>query len=203
MRDGRAETRHVFIEGNDIVRRFRGSDQFQIAELGFGTGLNFFETLLQLERNVNKNSALRFISFEAFPLPKEMALTALASWPEVLAIAEIWLDQVSDTPGWQDVQIGTTTLSLAIGDANALIHEIQTPVDAWYLDGFSPAKNPELWGEDLMLAIGEKTKAGGTFATYSAAGYVRKRLATAGFKVERVPGFGTKRHMSVGKKETG
>jgi len=85
-----------------------------------------------------------------------------------------------------------------MGDANQTVPSMAAPADAWFLDGFSPAKNPELWNADLMLSLGSKTAPGGTFATYTAAGHVRRALEEAGFDVTRTAGFGRKRHMSVG-----
>ena len=90
-------------------------------------------------------------------------------------------------------------LRVIIGDARTTLPNWTDEADAWFLDGFSPAKNPELWEEGLMKAVGAKTKSGGTFATYTAAGHVRRALADAGFEVQRVPGFGRKRHMTVGR----
>ena len=86
------------------------------------------------------------------------------------------------------------------GDARDTLPRWDGMADAWYLDGFSPAKNPELWEAGLLRAVGAHTAPGGTFATYSAAGAVRRALEAAGFTVERRPGFGRKRHMSLGVK---
>jgi tRNA U34 5-methylaminomethyl-2-thiouridine-forming methyltransferase MnmC len=94
--------------------------------------------------------------------------------------------------------LGDIAVQVIIGDARATLPRWHGRADAWYLDGFSPAKNPELWGDDLMAEVGAHTAPGGTFATYTAAGHVRRALGAAGFAVERQPGFGTKRHMSTG-----
>jgi tRNA U34 5-methylaminomethyl-2-thiouridine-forming methyltransferase MnmC len=87
-----------------------------------------------------------------------------------------------------------------LGDARETLPQWQGQADAWYLDGFSPAKNPELWADDLLAELGRHTAPGGTFATYTAAGAVRRALAAAGFDVSRQPGFGRKRHMSAGRR---
>lgn len=197
-RDGRAETRHVFIEGNRLAHRFAGAERFHIAELGFGTGLNFLETLHCWHRNASPAATLVYTSFELFPLSKDETMRALRPWPELIATAEAYLDLLTFKEGWQDIALGRTVLRLGIGDANVLIDSMSEKADAWYLDGFSPAKNPELWNPALMQAVGRNTKADGTFATYTAAGWVRRMLADAGFEVGRIGGFGTKRHMSVG-----
>lgn len=200
--DGRAETHHVFIEGNKLPHRFQEGQNIHIAELGFGTGLNFLETLThwnKLEREHFFGKAhLTFTSFELYPLSKDDIARALQRWPDLAALSLPFLDEVSFEEGWQDIVIDNVTLRLAIGDANQLIHQMGEGADAWFLDGFSPAKNPELWNAELMTAVGQKTRLGGTFATYTAAGWVRRMMGEAGFEVERIKGFGTKRHMSVG-----
>lgn len=195
LENGMAETGHVFLDGNGLPARF--CDGFHIAELGFGTGLN----LLCAWDMFNASGAagqLRFTSFEAFPMAKDDAATSLAAFPELAELAALLLDAWSQ----DSFTIETPNLraEVIIGDANATVPAMKAQADAWFLDGFSPAKNPELWGAELMQAVGAQTKAGGTFATYTAAGHVRRALSEAGFDVTRVPGFGRKRHMSVGTK---
>lgn len=189
--DGLAETRHVFLNGNGLPGRLR--DGFQVAELGFGTGLN----LLALQLAVPPGVTLRFTSFEAFPLPAADIARALDAFPEARAVAGPFLDQ------WA---AGATRLSLPgieaeviLGDARQTLPAWAGRADAWFLDGFSPAKNPELWGEGLMAEVAAHTAPGGSFATYTAAGHVRRALAAAGFAVARQPGFGHKRHMTAGR----
>ena len=196
--DGRAETRHVFIEGNKLTTRFQEGQNFHIAELGFGTGLNFFETVSDWHKHGQEGAHLTFTSFERYPLSKDEMIRALQPWPDLAALALPFLDALSFQEGWQDVMCDNVTLRLGVGDANQLIHDMRDLADAWFLDGFSPAKNPELWNAELMKAVGQKTRLGGTFATYTAAGWVRRMMVEAGFEVERIKGFGTKRHMSVG-----
>ena len=89
---------------------------------------------------------------------------------------------------------------LGVGDARTLLPSLKCPVHAWFLDGFNPANNPELWGSDLMEVVAQKTAENGTFATYTAAGWVRRNLETAGFEVTRIKGYGRKRQMMVGQK---
>jgi tRNA U34 5-methylaminomethyl-2-thiouridine-forming methyltransferase MnmC len=95
---------------------------------------------------------------------------------------------------------GDATLTIIIGDARQTLPAQTLTTDAWFLDGFSPAKNPELWGEALLAEVGRHTKPGGTAATYTAAGHVRRALAAAGFDVTRVAGYGRKRHMTRARK---
>jgi tRNA U34 5-methylaminomethyl-2-thiouridine-forming methyltransferase MnmC len=188
---GLAETRHVFLAGNHLPNRF--APGFHIAELGFGTGLNMIAALIAW-RAVGMTSPLTYTSFEAYPLSIPDTARALAAFPEALACAEPLFDQ------WPNGRIMTPDLNATIifGDARETLPTWDGRADAWFLDGFSPAKNPELWSPDLMAAVASHTRARGSFATYTAAGHVRASLAAAGFAVTRQPGFGTKRHMTTG-----
>ncbi len=188
---GLAETRHVFLAGNRLPGRF--APGFHIAELGFGTGLNMLAALMAW-RAGGLPGPLTFTSFEAFPMTLPDTTRALAAFPEALAIAEPLFDQ------WPTGRIETPDLSATIifGDARQTLPVWDGRADAWFLDGFSPAKNPELWSAEIMACVARATRAGGTFATYTAAGHVRAGLAAAGFAVTRAPGFGTKRHMTTG-----
>lgn len=185
---GLAETRHVFLTGNDLPGRLRPG--FHIAELGFGTGLN----LLALAEITDV--PIRFTSFEAFPLNAEQLERAHEAFPDLAALSAELRDGVTA----RRFTVGTVEVQLIVGDARHALPEWDGMADAWFLDGFSPAKNPELWGPSLMAEVGAHTVSGGTFATYSAAGHVRRSLEAAGFDVERAPGFAGKRHMSRGRK---
>ena len=187
---GLAETRHVFLAGNALPARFRPG--FQVAELGFGTGLNLLATALATDLPI------RFTSFEAFPMAAEEMARALTAFPEVAPVAEPLVAAMAR--GETRFALRTIAVELILGDARSTLPTWQGKADAWFLDGFSPAKNPEMWGEDLMAEVGAHTAPGGTFATYTAAGFVRRGLAAAGFAVERVPGHAGKRHMSRGEK---
>lgn len=185
---GLAETAHVFLTGNDLPARLIPG--FQVAELGFGTGLN----LLALARLAH--SPIRFTSFEAFALPATDIARALTAFPDIADLAKAFLTQWA--AGRTTFPLGHVAVEVIIGDARQTLPAWTGQADAWFLDGFSPAKNPELWGADLMADVARHTAPGGTFATYTAAGHVRRALADAGFAVTRSPGFGTKRHMSRG-----
>lgn len=194
--NGLAETRHVFLRGNDLPARFRPG--FQIAELGFGTGLNMLAALLDW-RAAGTGGVLRFTSFEAFPLPAADIARALAAFPEAAAIAPPFLDQWATAGGpARRITLPGLEATILLGDARQTLPAWDGRADAWFLDGFSPAKNPELWNAGLMAEVARHTAAGGTFATYTAAGFVRKGLQAAGFAVDRRGGFGHKRHMTVG-----
>ncbi len=193
LQDGLEETRHVFLAGNRLPARF--APGFHIAELGFGTGLNMLTVWSEWERS-GRTDPLSFTSFEAFPMARDDMARALAAFPELAPWTDRFLTQ------WQGgrCDLGTLRLEVIEGDARQTLPVWDGRVDAWFLDGFSPAKNPELWGEDLMRQVAEHTASGGTAATYTAAGFVRRGLTDAGFAVTRSPGFGRKRHMTTAQK---
>lgn len=196
--DGRAETDHVFIKGNKLNERWPDMKSSTIAELGFGTGLNFLETVRQWQALDLTNHKLHFISFEQYPITQEEMAKALSHWPELATLANrlttIWHTEKSIEVDFSE----TVKLTIRIGDANTLLPDLNLKADAWFLDGFSPAKNPELWNESLMLEVGKHTAPQGTFATYTAAGFVKRGLQSAGFQVEKTKGFGRKRDMLIG-----
>ena len=187
---GLEETRHVFLTGNHLPDRLR--DGFRIAELGFGTGLNLMAVLLAHQGPGH----IFYTSFEAYPMAAPDIARALAAFPEAAPVAPAFLGQWAR--GARTLRFPNLTAEIVIGDARDTLPGWQAKADAWFLDGFSPAKNPELWSDDLMTEVACHTAPGGTFATYTAAGHVRRALAEAGFAVTRAPGFGRKRHMSKG-----
>lgn len=190
---GLAETRHVFLAGNGLPGRFR--DGFHVAELGFGTGLNLVATLIAWTV-WGTGGRLSYTSFEAFPMPAADMARALAAFPEAQAVAAPLV--AAWAGGAQRFSLGPVDVAIIKGDARATLPVWPGRADAWYLDGFSPAKNPELWSADILAEIARHSAPGASFATYTAAGHVRRGLASAGFQVERAPGFGLKRHMSRG-----
>lgn len=189
LEDGLAEARHVFLSGNDLPDRLHAG--FHVAELGFGTGLN----ALALAQAWHGPGRVRMTSFEAFPLSGADMAQALAAFPELAEPAAVLL------AAWpaQRIDLGGVELRVVTGDARRTVPAWGEAADAWFLDGFAPARNPELWEPDLLAAVARHTRPGGTVATYSAAGAVRRGLTQAGFEVARRPGFGRKRHMSVGR----
>lgn len=193
LENGLEETRHVFLRGNDLPARFR--DGFHIAELGFGTGLNFLATL-EAWQSAGVQGTLRFTSFEAFPMSRADLAQALQPFKALRSLSQELNEQWSPIGGVY--RIGEAELEVIFGDARETLPRWQGLAEAWYLDGFSPAKNPELWSAALLSDVGAHTAPGGTCATYTAAGFVRRALTEAGFQVERVPGYGRKRHMTKG-----
>ena len=198
LENGLAESRHVFLAGNDLPARF--APGFHIAELGFGTGLNLIAARAAW-RAAGITGPLRFTSFEAFPMPPADAMRALTAFPETDGYAADIAAALTDpaTP----LMRPDLELRLIIGDARQTLPRWAGRADAWFLDGFSPARNPELWQPDLMADLARHTAPGGSFATYTAAGHVRRALVAAGFDVARQPGYGRKRHMSVGRLRDG
>lgn len=193
--NGLEETRYVFLTGNDLPARFRPG--FAIAELGFGTGLNMLATALAWAES-GCQGRLHFTSFEAFPMQAAEIERALTGFPQARAIADPFLSAWG--AGETQFDLGGLRVTVILGDARETLPAWQGQADAWFLDGFSPAKNPELWSPELLAAVGQHTAPGGTAATYTAAGHVRRALAEAGFEVSRQSGFGRKRHMSVARK---
>ncbi|MBT6437491.1 MAG: tRNA (5-methylaminomethyl-2-thiouridine)(34)-methyltransferase MnmD [Rhodobacteraceae bacterium] len=188
---GLEETNFVFLSGNNLPGRF--NDGFHIAELGFGTGLNMLVSIEAFYK-ANIKGTLYYTSFEKYPLEKSQAERALKSFPTLNKnfLLDQWSQKTFSVVS--DRVIGT----VIIGDARKTVEQWSGKADAWFLDGFSPSKNPELWEPNLLKNVAIKTKKNGTFATYTAAGAVRRNLSNSGFLVEKVTGFGRKRHMCKG-----
>ena len=190
LENGLAETRHVFLAGNGLPERLRPG--FHVAELGVGTGLNLL-ALLALVRTTARGPIL-YTGFEAFPMRAADMRAALAAFPEVAEDAERL------AAAWEAGAVFRTPeieARFIFGDARDTLFGCTEKADAWFLDGFAPARNPELWEPALLAQVARHTVQGGTAATYSAAGEVRRSLAAAGFAVERRAGYGRKRHMTV------
>lgn len=199
--DGRAEARDVFVRGNGLPERWADKSSFSIGELGFGTGLNFLETWRLWTEVAPRNARLNFISFELWPLEAEQIATAISPWPDLAEPRASLLANWHISLGAQRVlDTNGVTLTVVVGDARTELARWNGVVDAWYLDGFSPASNPELWEAGLMRDVFERTAPGGTFSTYTSAGWVRRNLVAAGFEVAKVPGHGRKRERLQGRR---
>ncbi|WP_421849188.1 tRNA (5-methylaminomethyl-2-thiouridine)(34)-methyltransferase MnmD [Oricola sp.] len=200
-RDGRAECGHVFLAGNGLPERWEAANRFTVGELGFGTGLNFLETWRLWRETRTNDGTLEFVSFEAFPMKADFIRRAIGSWPELGGLLDLLLQRWSELAvkpaAWRlDEQ---TSLRVVVGDALSGLGNWDGMADAWYLDGFAPARNPDMWSAELMRAVARHTRPGGTFASYTAAGWVRRNLDAAGFDVEKAPGHGGKREMIRGR----
>ena len=194
---GLDETRHVFLAGNRLPERL--TNGFHIAELGFGTGLNLLATALMWQ-SIGAPGTIHFTSFEAYPMAPEDMARALTAFPEAAALAALILPQWANPTAddCRKITLPGLSVTVLIADAASALPAWQGRADAWFLDGFSPAKNPQLWSPEILQEVGRHTAPNGTFATYTAAGHVRRALADADFAVSRAPGYAHKRHMSVG-----
>jgi tRNA 5-methylaminomethyl-2-thiouridine biosynthesis bifunctional protein len=200
---GLEETRHVFLQGNRLAERFaalRRGEVLHIGETGFGTGLNFLSARALFEQTATGGAALVFHSVEAWPLAPQDLRAALALWPSLQGCAgELIAGWAPPAAGCHAWQFGAVRLELDIADvAAALPAWPDAAIDAWFLDGFAPAKNPEMWNHAVLAQVARASHRGATLATYTSAGWVRRGLEDAGFAVRRVPGHGRKREMLVG-----
>lgn len=201
VHDGRVETDYVFIGGNHLPERWPEINYCTIAELGFGTGLNFLQTVYRWQNLCTPKQCLEFISFEQYPLPAQAIVRAISRWPELDGLCQKLVNQWRiDLPKITIEFSESCQLQIYFADANTALPDLNLAADAWYLDGFAPAKNPQLWNSNLLQSVYDKTKTGGSFATYCAAGQVRRDLQQVGFEVERIKGFATKREMLRGRK---
>lgn len=201
--DGLAESRYVFINGNKLASRWSNGENPVIGELGFGTGLNFLATWYEALEKMGKDkmgaSPLTFVSCEKFPLECSHLTRALSNWPELQNLVQRFLPLWRpDWSGWQKLDFGTATLHLFIGDAKEMLMTIPHRIDSWYLDGFNPKTNSDLWSLELMQQLHGASNKTTTLASYTAAGWVRRNLAEAGFEIAKRKGFGHKRDMITG-----
>ena len=201
--DGRAETEHVFLEANQLAERFAAwqtSRAFVIGETGFGTGLNMLCAWACFEQHAPEGARLHLLSTEKFPLSREALTRALSAWPSLAsysqALCALWPDAVS---GIHRLHLSErVTLDLHFGDTTERLDLLDGQVDAWFLDGFAPSKNPDMWQPALFEAMAARSRPGATFATFTCAGIVKRGLKAAGFHWKKVPGFGRKREMLSG-----
>lgn len=223
-KDGLAETRHVFIAGNHLPGRWADARQFTIFETGFGTGLNFLAAWRLFQETKAPEGRLHFISVEKFPLGAGQIKEYLSGWEELGSELEILCGKYPDIDpsaarlrrfasavalrAMADRQDNTVfvlemddavTLTLIFGDVNDALPKLQQKIDCWFLDGFKPASNPEMWTDVVFQNMARLSNPGATFATFTAAGVVKRGLKEAGFTVEKVQGFGWKRDMLRGK----
>jgi tRNA 5-methylaminomethyl-2-thiouridine biosynthesis bifunctional protein len=201
---GLAEKQHVFLQGNRLAERFTSLSSnwgFTVGETGFGTGLSFLCTLQLFKEVAPPSARLDFFSVEKYPLDAKELKDALALWPELQDYANQlvarWRRRV---PGWNRWSFagGRLRLTLVLSDVAEALPEIRGRVDAWFLDGFSPARNPEMWTQQVFDNVARASRPGASFATYTCAGMVRRGLEQAGFQVNKRSGFGRKREMLQG-----
>jgi len=220
---GLEETHHVFLQANDLVRRWQeaektGESLFIIAELGFGTGLNFLCCWQLWEQTALHNLRLHFISCEKYPIRLETLQQVFSDWPQLQNFSDSLIEFYPDhTPGYHRLHLrsqngcSSITLDLYYGDAQETLSQQlfdqrkkyqrqrttkrSWKIDAWFLDGFAPRVNPDMWSPALLKTIAALSGPGTTLSSYSVAGHVVRGLTEQGFAVEKRAGFGNKRQM--------
>lgn len=204
QQDGMAETHHVFIAGNHLNARLPSASAFTIAETGFGTGANWLCVQNEYADSLTSVAPLHFISTERFPLRYDELKQALKAYSQPNHFIEALLKQYPPLISGMHRLIfdhGKSYLTLCIGDAAECFSQLDkdtTHIHAWFLDGFAPAKNPEMWSSALFTHMARLSKTGTTLATFTAAGFVRRGLNSAGFSMQKQAGFGRKREMLTG-----
>lgn len=201
---GPGQARHVFLGGNGLPDRWAGQERFVILENGFGTGLNFLATWAAWLADTQRPDTLHYLAVEKHPFRAEDLARLHAAWPRFDALA-IRLRQSwpVPTPGFHRLEFshagGRVVLTLMLGDTETCLKRLRARVDAFYLDGFDPKKNPDMWSPNVFHALARLATTGATLATWCVARVVRDGLAAAGFSTHKRPGFARKRDMLVGR----
>jgi tRNA 5-methylaminomethyl-2-thiouridine biosynthesis bifunctional protein len=182
-----------------------------IGETGFGTGLNFLVTAYHFLQHCNQNCRLNYTAIEKYPLSpsqiKRIYQVFSQSWPQLKSVCQTLSAHYTSQPMLSEhsnsaiLFDGRIQLNLFIGDATKVLNKLADnyqPIDAWFLDGFAPAKNPDMWQQNLFNALSKLSKTGTTISTFTSAGIVRRGLIEAGFNMKKVPGQGKKREILAG-----
>jgi tRNA U34 5-methylaminomethyl-2-thiouridine-forming methyltransferase MnmC len=207
------EAKHIFFRGTNLMEKLSatvpGRKEFRIGETGFGAGRLLIALMDFLDDCGITDIAITYNSVELHPVTSERIASILGGFrTDVGPLIDLLVRTYSridiSRPGWHRMHItrpfGILTLNLWIGEALEMVHALTVPCDAWFLDGHGPKKNPSIWRHELLMSIGEKTVTGGTCATFTVAGAVRRGLIAAGFSVEQRPGFGGKKSVLKGLK---
>ncbi|TYT73275.1 tRNA (5-methylaminomethyl-2-thiouridine)(34)-methyltransferase MnmD [Desulfobotulus mexicanus] len=195
------ESRHIFLKQNRLPHRWLEKSSFHICETGFGTGLNFLVTADFWRRFAPAGSTLFYTSVEKHPIPADHLRQIHRAWPCLNDLSNQLLDKYPPPVRgkhhlfFKELRM---EVDLLFDDAEKLSEILERNVDAWFLDGFSPHANPEMWSDNLFETMGKKTADKGSFATFTAAGFVRRAMISQGFCVEKLPGFRFKRDMIRG-----
>ncbi len=210
---GLRETEYVFLKQNGFPERFENlksessDSSFSIAETGFGTGLNFLVTAYHWLQESDLECVLEYTAVEKYPLShsqmKQVYETFIKTWPQLSDCCTELLQSYSDKPAHQEMTLfnGKIMLNLIIADATEGLKQLlpsQQKINAWYLDGFAPAKNPDMWNMELFKTIAKLSQSGTTLSTFTSAGVVRRGLIEVGFEMTKVPGLGKKREILSG-----
>lgn len=205
--NGFEEAKFVFVATNKIVEKVSKCNNLTIGELGFGTGLNLLAALNELIDNNIENCEISYFSVEKYLLMPaqidEILKTQINNYSDYLEKYEKLFANIKhgfNSSVWKFGNI-KVNFNLYFGDVLDFLKELNTPIDCWFLDGHSPEKNPEMWNEDVCKLLFEKSKTGTTLATFTASGFVKQNLRSAGFFVKRQKGFGVKRHKLFGEKQ--
>jgi tRNA 5-methylaminomethyl-2-thiouridine biosynthesis bifunctional protein len=207
------EAKHIFFRSigiTDILSaKGPGRKEFIIGETGFGAGRLLIALMDFLDDSGITDIAITYNSVELHPVAPDRMAAILEGFrteagPLIDLLVRNYRRVEISRPGWHRIQLtrpfGVLTLNLWIGEALEMVNALTSPCDAWFLDGHGPKKNPSMWRHELLMAIGEKTMTGGTCATFTVAGAVRRGLIDAGFAVEQRPGFGGKKAVLKGLK---
>jgi tRNA 5-methylaminomethyl-2-thiouridine biosynthesis bifunctional protein len=197
-----AQTKHVFLNGNDLPQRWHKTDRFTIVETGFGAGLNFLATWRALREATANSIRLHFVSVEKHPFPLAELAVIHERYPQLQEMAaELSWRYPPLLPGFHRLHFdnGRVTLTLLFGDAARMLSQLQARADAFFLDGFAPAKNPQMWSDQVFAELARLASPDATLATYTVAAAVCHGLTAAGFAVEKRAGFAHKREMLVGR----
>lgn len=192
---GLEETETVFLKGCGLPEGWQNRRCFVIGELGFGSGLNFLAAWHLWKKTKPENGRLHFVSIEKFPFDAAQLKQALAAWPELSDYSSHLIQQwPGRVKGFHRLHFGDVTLTLIHDDIVNALDALDAKIDAWFLDGFSPAKNPDMWSEKIMCKLANLSAPAAKVGTFTVAGHVREALTKAGFFVEKKEGFGRKRH---------
>jgi tRNA 5-methylaminomethyl-2-thiouridine biosynthesis bifunctional protein len=210
--NGKEESFHVCCQGNRLSERFAGLPHdkpgtFTIIETGFGTGLDFCGAWQLWDQCAPRSWVLRFISIELFPLSADQVARALSLWPSLTAYKEKLVSRYAFSPGgradlhFDDARVKLSIVFDHVVKALGGIKELDLApdgADAWFLDGFAPSKNPEMWSDKVFAGMVPLSRPGTTFSTFTVAGFVRRGLEAQGFVVTKVPGHGKKKQILTG-----
>jgi tRNA 5-methylaminomethyl-2-thiouridine biosynthesis bifunctional protein len=198
---GLEEARHVFLQGCGLPQAWTPAPTFAVGELGFGTGLNFLATWELWRRTRTPGARLHYVAVEGYPLTPRELEECLAAWPELQTLAQRLIRTYPEPqPGFHRLFLGDDVfVTLLFGDVATTLTQLEARVDAWFLDGFAPDKNPAMWRAEVFAQLARLSHRDTHLATYSVAGDVRRGLDAAGFDMTKTPGFGAKREMLRGR----
>jgi tRNA 5-methylaminomethyl-2-thiouridine biosynthesis bifunctional protein len=207
------EAQQIYFRNNNLIERIaegmESKTPFIIGETGFGAGRVVVSLIEFMKKSCLKNVCIEYNSVELYPMSPERMLSILSIFKErvgeeIDALVKVYRNIELSVVGWHSMEIpqsfGTIKVNLWIGEALEMVNALEKSCDVWFLDGHSPKKNPSIWRPELLMAIGEKTKTGGTCASFTVSVAVRKALTAAGFVINKLPGCGVKNEVLFGVK---